>query len=73
MNVFNMKSATMDQLQTWYSHLFGEPFPLRQYMSLYDNWEAKNLPAKSEPTPNPKTDPRQTTEGKKKVVKIWFY
>ncbi|XP_047232938.1 protein NO VEIN isoform X2 [Girardinichthys multiradiatus] len=55
-------TPTMEQLQTCYSQKFDEPFPLRQYMSLYDNWEAKKLPAQAESAANSKTNAWQTTE-----------
>ncbi|KAM4715626.1 uncharacterized protein FYW61_018477 isoform 2-T2 [Anableps anableps] len=56
-------SPAMEQLQASYSQMFGEPFPLRQYMSLYDNWEAKKLPAQSaESAANPKTNTWQRTK-----------
>lgn len=63
----------MAQLQTYYSLLFGEPFPLKQYMSLYDNLEAKNMPAKPQPTPHPKTDPWQSTEGDKSCQNVALF
>ncbi|MEQ2261718.1 hypothetical protein XENORESO_014717, partial [Xenotaenia resolanae] len=52
----------MEQLQTCYSRKFDESFPLKQYMSLYDNWEAKKLPAQAESAANSKTNAWQTTK-----------
>ncbi|MEQ2179488.1 hypothetical protein GOODEAATRI_025470, partial [Goodea atripinnis] len=59
---YQLATPTMEQLQTCYSRKFDEPFPLRQYMSLYDNWEAKKLPAQAESAANSKTNAWQTTE-----------
>uniref|UniRef100_A0A669E4X7 Wu:fj29h11 n=1 Tax=Oreochromis niloticus TaxID=8128 RepID=A0A669E4X7_ORENI len=55
MGTYQLTAPSMEQLQTCYSQKFGEKFPLAQYMSLYDNWEAKKLPTQSQPTTNPKT------------------
>ncbi|XP_017271683.1 protein NO VEIN isoform X2 [Kryptolebias marmoratus] len=69
LKTYHLKSPSMDQLQTCYSHSFGEPFPLRQYMSLYDSLEGKNLAPKSESTANPKPDAWQTTEATRNPTK----
>ncbi|XP_013128868.1 uncharacterized protein wu:fj29h11 isoform X3 [Oreochromis niloticus] len=61
MGTYQLTAPSMEQLQTCYSQKFGEKFPLAQYMSLYDNWEAKKLPTQSQPTTNPKTGVWQTT------------
>uniref|UniRef100_A0A3Q2WHL7 Wu:fj29h11 n=1 Tax=Haplochromis burtoni TaxID=8153 RepID=A0A3Q2WHL7_HAPBU len=47
MGTYQLTAPSMEQLQTCYSQKFGEKFPLAQYMSLYDNWEAKKLPTQS--------------------------
>ncbi|XP_072230072.1 uncharacterized protein [Leuresthes tenuis] len=59
---YQLTAPSMDQLQTCYFRLFREQFPLSQYMSLYDNWEAKKLPDQSEPAATPRTNVWQTTE-----------
>ncbi|KAM4524399.1 uncharacterized protein PAE49_000724 isoform 2-T3 [Odontesthes bonariensis] len=61
---YQLTAPSMDQLQTCYFRLFSEQFPLNQYMSLYDNWEAKKLPDQSEPAATPRTNVWQTTEAR---------
>lgn len=63
MGMYQLTAPSMEQLQTCYSQKFGEKFPLAQYMSLYDNWEAKKLPTQSQPTTHPKTGVWQTAAG----------
>ncbi|XP_069563541.1 uncharacterized protein [Brachyistius frenatus] len=55
-----LTAPSMDQLQTCYLQQFGQQLPLKQYMSLYDSWESKTLPAQPEPTAEPKTSAWQT-------------
>ncbi|KAK2885132.1 uncharacterized protein wu:fj29h11 isoform X1 [Channa argus] len=61
MNKYQLSAPSMDQLQTCYAYHFGETFPLTEYMSLYDSWEAKKLPSHSEPAAHPNTSVPQTT------------
>lgn len=65
MKKYQLSAPSMDQLQTCYFQVFGEQLPLKQYMSLYDNWEAgaKKLPTQSEPATDPKTVALRTTAG----------
>uniref|UniRef100_A0A1A7X528 HTH OST-type domain-containing protein n=2 Tax=Iconisemion striatum TaxID=60296 RepID=A0A1A7X528_9TELE len=62
-------NPSMNELQTCYTHLFGEPFPLGQYMSLYDSWEAKKLPQQPEPKTNAKTDAWQTAKATQNLTR----
>uniref|UniRef100_A0A1A8UKW3 HTH OST-type domain-containing protein n=1 Tax=Nothobranchius furzeri TaxID=105023 RepID=A0A1A8UKW3_NOTFU len=62
-------NPSISELQTQYTHVFGEPFPLEQYISLYDNWEAKKLPHQPEPNPNPKTNAWQTAEATENLTR----
>lgn len=41
-NKFNLTTPSMDQLKYYYFCHFGKELPLKQYMSLYDNWQASN-------------------------------
>ncbi|XP_045924345.1 protein NO VEIN [Micropterus dolomieu] len=70
MKKYQLSAPSMDQLQTCYFQMFGEQLPLKQYMSLYDNWEAgaKKLPTQSEPATDPKTVALQTTAGPSTAV-----
>ncbi|CAG5911609.1 unnamed protein product [Menidia menidia] len=52
---YQLTAPSMDQLQACYYGLFGEQFPVAQYMSLYDNLEAEKKPDKSQPKATPKT------------------
>ncbi|PWA21616.1 hypothetical protein CCH79_00003387 [Gambusia affinis] len=58
----HLAAPTMEQLQTYYTQMFREPFPLKQYMSLYDSVEAKKLPSQTEPAANPQTNAWQGTK-----------
>ncbi|XP_014916077.1 uncharacterized protein LOC106964848 isoform X1 [Poecilia latipinna] len=51
-----LTAPTMEQLQAYYTQMFKESFPLRQYMSLYDNLEAKKQPSQTESAVNPQTN-----------------
>uniref|UniRef100_M3ZT74 Wu:fj29h11 n=1 Tax=Xiphophorus maculatus TaxID=8083 RepID=M3ZT74_XIPMA len=51
-----LAAPTMQQLQAYYTQTFREPFPLKQYMSLYDNLEVKKLPSQTESAANPQTN-----------------
>ncbi|XP_054913525.1 uncharacterized protein wu:fj29h11 [Poeciliopsis prolifica] len=62
-------ALTMEQLQAYYTQMFKEPFPLKQYMSLYDNWEAKKLQSQTESAANPKTNAWQGTEATQNPTK----
>uniref|UniRef100_A0A3Q2QWH8 Wu:fj29h11 n=1 Tax=Fundulus heteroclitus TaxID=8078 RepID=A0A3Q2QWH8_FUNHE len=54
---YKLATPTMEQLHTYYPQMFGEPFPLRQYMTLYDNVEAgKKLSAPAESAANSKAE-----------------
>ncbi|XP_047465584.1 protein NO VEIN isoform X3 [Mugil cephalus] len=57
MKMNQLTNPSMDQLQTCYFQRYGKQLPLTQYMSLYDNWQAKKMPADSEPTADVKTAP----------------
>ncbi|XP_035998446.1 protein NO VEIN isoform X3 [Fundulus heteroclitus] len=60
---YKLATPTMEQLHTYYPQMFGEPFPLRQYMTLYDNVEAgKKLSAPAESAANSKADAWQTSK-----------
>ncbi|XP_029311722.1 uncharacterized protein LOC115024372 isoform X2 [Cottoperca gobio] len=72
MKKYQLSAPSMDQLQTCYSQQFGEQFPITQYMSLYDSWEAsspKKLPTQSEPTAIPKTVVLQTTAAPRDLLR----
>ncbi|XP_030610585.1 protein NO VEIN isoform X2 [Archocentrus centrarchus] len=56
---YQLTAPSMEQLHACYSQKYDEQFPLAQYMSLYDSWEAKKLPAQAKPT-DPKPGIRQT-------------
>lgn len=53
MRKYPLAGLSMDQLQACYVQHYSEQFPLAQYMSLYDTWEASNPPSK--PTADPVT------------------
>ncbi|XP_061564141.1 uncharacterized protein wu:fj29h11 isoform X2 [Cololabis saira] len=58
---YQLNAPSMDQLQACYSLHFGEPFPLVQYMSLYDNMEVKKPPLQPESAVKPQTSAKKTT------------
>ncbi|XP_023257114.1 uncharacterized protein LOC111651359 [Seriola lalandi dorsalis] len=61
---YQLRTPSMEQLQTCYLDQFGEPLPLSQYMSLYNNWEAsclKTPPTPAEPAADRNTGVSQTT------------
>ncbi|KAI3365403.1 hypothetical protein L3Q82_010485 [Scortum barcoo] len=64
MKNYQLIAPSMDQLKVFYYQQFGEQFPLTQYMSLYDSWQAsapKELPTQSEQTVHPETVVSQPT------------
>ena len=67
MKNYHLSAPTIDQLQTVYFRQFGEGFPLAQYMSLYDSFQAsdsKNLLSQEEATARPNPVVLQTTAGR---------
>ncbi|XP_074518878.1 uncharacterized protein LOC141784855 isoform X2 [Halichoeres trimaculatus] len=54
MKQYQLSSPSMEQLQTCYLQMFGQPLPYTQYLSLYSSWEAScphTLPSKPAPAP----------------------
>lgn len=69
MTKYQENVSSVEQLKTFYLREFGETFPLAQYMSVYDKWEAnghKELRStQSEPPAGASTGAPMTPTGKR--------